>query len=276
MGGDCWVIVRDRVYDVSGWERKHPGGLLPLLAMAGRDGTDAFEEYHPSYVWQKWLPRYEIGTVKDAENSNIDNRQRGLPIEEDRLAIREKFIADGLYKTRYSYFAKLVVWYALIGTAAVYVTLTAGRNWSSIILGSALMGLFWQQTAFLGHDLGHNGVFHDRQLDGISGVLFSSCAGISIAWWKRSHNVHHIVCNSIEHDPDIQHLPALCCDEKICEKPYWSTYHSKIFSMDAAARFIVSYQHYLFYPIMAFARFNLYLQGIILLIKEPKTVWKAH
>jgi hypothetical protein len=30
-----------------------------------------------------------------------------------------------------------------------------------------------------------------------------------------SHNVHHIVCNSVEHDPDIQHMPLLACSNVI-------------------------------------------------------------
>merc|ERR1711948_214339 len=34
---------------------------------------------------------------------------------------------------------------------------------------------------------------------------------------------------------------------------------------DAVARFLVSKQHYVFYPMMFFARFNLYVQGLILL-----------
>lgn len=28
--------------------------------------------------------------------------------------------------------------------------------------------------------------------------------GVSTAWWKRSHNAHHVVTNSITHDPDIR------------------------------------------------------------------------
>lgn len=43
--------------------------------------------------------------------------------------------------------------------------------------------------------------------------------GISVCWWKRNHNTHHIVCNSIEHDPDIQHLPAIAVTPEIFRKP---------------------------------------------------------
>ena len=55
---DLWVIVHDKVYDLTAFSRIHPGGLLPLLNLAGRDATDAFTEYHPASVWTKQLPRY--------------------------------------------------------------------------------------------------------------------------------------------------------------------------------------------------------------------------
>jgi acyl-lipid Delta6-acetylenase / acyl-lipid (9-3)-desaturase len=62
--------------------------------------------------------------------------------------------------------------------------------------------------AFLGHDIGHNAVSHDWNTDNNVGLFVGNLfTGIGIGWWKRSHNVHHICCNSIEHDPDIQHAP---------------------------------------------------------------------
>ena len=27
--------------------------------------------------------------------------------------------------------------------------------------------------------------------------------------WKSDHNTHHVVCNAVEHDPNIQHMPML-------------------------------------------------------------------
>jgi len=100
-------------------------------------------------------------------------------------------------------------------------------------------------------------------------VLGNTTGGISIGWWKRSHNVHHVVCNSIENDPDIQHLPVFAIDKGIFGK-FWSSYHQKWIVTDAVARFIVSYQHILFYPIMALARFNLYVQSYVLLLSSEK------
>jgi len=43
-------------------------------------------------------------------------------------------------------------------------------------------------------------------------------------------------------------------------KKFYSTYHAKWVELDAPARLLVPYQHYLFYPVMSLARFNLYVQ----------------
>lgn len=112
-------------------------------------------------------------------------------------------------------------------------------------------------------------------MDHILGIIVGNLVGgISIGWWKRSHNVHHIVCNSIDHDPDIQHLPAMAVDEKIF-KGFYSSYHSKEFIFDTISRWLVAYQHWLYYPIMGFARFNLYAQSLILLLSREAVDYKA-
>jgi len=43
----------------------------------------------------------------------------------------------------------------------IYITLTA-QSFGAYMLGAFLVGLFWQQASFLGHDFGHNGVFHNK------------------------------------------------------------------------------------------------------------------
>lgn len=46
---DCWIIIRDKVYDVTSWVPKHPGGAL-IYINAGKDCTQLFDSYHPLYV----------------------------------------------------------------------------------------------------------------------------------------------------------------------------------------------------------------------------------
>lgn len=39
---DCWLVIDKRVYDVSGFMSKHPGGFLKLYGKAGEDATQSF------------------------------------------------------------------------------------------------------------------------------------------------------------------------------------------------------------------------------------------
>lgn len=44
---DCWVIIDNKVYDVTSYVPRHPGGAL-IYVKAGGDCTQLFESYHLS------------------------------------------------------------------------------------------------------------------------------------------------------------------------------------------------------------------------------------
>jgi delta8-fatty-acid desaturase len=57
------------------------------------------------------------------------------------------------------FYAKLGAWYFLLLLSSLFLSLACSST-SSHMAGAALLGLFWQQMAGLGHDLGHTGVSH--------------------------------------------------------------------------------------------------------------------
>jgi len=67
------------------------------------------------------------------------------------------------------------------------------------------------------------------------------------------------------------HLPnSPVLDLMLPTSRFFSTYYQKMMTMDHVARFLVSYQHVLFYPVMAVARLNLYVQSfLIILARAP-------
>jgi len=256
---DLWLIIHDKVYDLSGWTRRHPGGYKPLMMVAGREATDAFEQYHPARVWNM-LPCRMVAKLAPSEIVEPS------PFVQELRALRQELLQTGMFETRPSYYIfKGVVLVALFALM-LWLTLCSGSVVGRLA-GGLVLGLFWQQLAFVGHDAGHSAVTHDMRRDSLMGLVIGNLlGGISIAWWKRTHNVHHVVCNSVEADPDIQHMPLFAVTDKIIERPFWSLYHDKWVVFDRFAKAVLSMQHVLYYPIMGVARFNLYAQSLILLL----------
>ena len=62
---DAWTIIENKVYNITPWIPKHPGGEIIMQAL-GKDATQLFiDNNHPSYVKKTILPKYYIGTLKN-------------------------------------------------------------------------------------------------------------------------------------------------------------------------------------------------------------------
>merc|ERR1711975_21777 len=59
----CWVILHDRVLDVTDFLKDHPGGELAILTFAGKDATEEFDMIHPPDVIEKYAPDAIIGKL---------------------------------------------------------------------------------------------------------------------------------------------------------------------------------------------------------------------
>ncbi|BFZ59072.1 hypothetical protein YB2330_000074 [Saitoella coloradoensis] len=167
--------------------------------------------------------------------------------------LHERLEEEGYYDCNYAAYGRECIRYSILLAVALY---TLHHAW---YLTSALfLGLFWHQLTFVAHDAGHLGITHDYTLDNLIGILVADViGGLSLGWWKLNHNVHHIVTNHPEHDPDIQHMPLFAVTAKLLEGVR-STYYDRVMEYDAAAKFFIQIQRYSYYPILCFGRFNLY------------------
>lgn len=60
----CWSAVNGKVYDLTKWINQHPGGPRRILAMCGKDASDAFNGQHGGQARPaKELAGFEIGTL---------------------------------------------------------------------------------------------------------------------------------------------------------------------------------------------------------------------
>ncbi|XP_075508259.1 acyl-lipid (9-3)-desaturase-like [Primulina tabacum] len=258
--GDLWISIQGKVYDVSEWAKDHPGGELPLLNLAGLDATDAFVAYHPGTAWQ-YLDKFFNGFyLEDYSVSEVSEDYRKLVYEFSKLGLFEKKGHGVLISMCFMALLFAVSVYGVIFSEGVLLHLLCG----------GLVGCLWIQSGWIGHDSGHYQVMMTRKLNRVAQVLSGNClSGISIAWWKWNHNAHHIACNSLDHDPDLQHMPFFAVSSRLYNS-ITSCFYERKMEFDTLSRFLVSYQHWTFYPVMCFARINLYAQSFFLLLSKRK------
>lgn len=250
---DCWVAVNNKVYNLTKWLNKHPGGKSVLFNLAGTDCSDEFRTFHykPNY---NLLKLFQVGDLDPADC------KEDTAISKDLQVLHDKFKSEGVFEPDYLFYLTRAAIILLLFACSFYLFTYSTSLWACAA-SAVCLGFAWQQLAFVGHDIGHHVVTHDMKLDDKLGVVFGNfLQGISLEWWKHSHNTHHSVTNSLTHDPDIQHLPFLAVDKLFFESIFSKYYHRKL-DFDKAGEFFIAKQHYLFYVVMALARFNLYAQS---------------
>merc|ERR1712086_892080 len=78
---DCWVVIHEKVYDLTDFLSEHPGGKKVILRYAGRDATPGFDPIHPRDIIQKTMganPANCIGNI-DKQTMTADDSKKSLP-----------------------------------------------------------------------------------------------------------------------------------------------------------------------------------------------------
>nr|ADA60231.1 delta-6 desaturase [Ribes nigrum] len=262
---DLWISIQGKVYNVTLWKKEHPGGDSSLLNLGGQDVTDAFIAYHPSTAWQ-YLDKFFTGYyLKDFIVSDVSKDYRKLAYEFTKMGLFEKKGHGVLYSFCLGAFLFAVCVYGLLYSESVFVHLCCG----------GILGLLWIQSGYAGHDSGHYQTMSSPFYTNLAQIFTGNClSGISMAWWKWTHNAHHIAVNSIDHDPDLQYMPFFVLSPKLFNS-ITSRFYGRKLEFDAFARFVVSYQHWTFYPVMIFARFYMFVPTFFMLLSKRKVPNRA-
>jgi nitrate reductase (NAD(P)H) len=72
---DCWIIVKDRVYDCTEYLDLHPGGIESIVINGGTDATEDFVAIH-SMKATKMLEKYYIGNLDTNSKSAVSSTTR--------------------------------------------------------------------------------------------------------------------------------------------------------------------------------------------------------
>jgi len=235
---DCWVIVKEKVYDVSSFAEEHPGGTV-ISTYFGRDATDVFATFHPNSAW-KLLQTFYIGDLV-----------REVPIEEvlkDYRELRAEFAKEQLFKSSKLFFLlQALINAALFATSIAIISLN--KSLWAVLLSASVMGLFVQQCGWLSHDFLHQQVFENRKLNTIFGYLCGNMVlGFSVSWWRTKHNLHHTAPNECDQtytpiDEDIDTLPLIAWSKEILA----TVQNPRILR-------VLQYQHLALVPLLFLAR----------------------
>ncbi|KAK2584524.1 hypothetical protein KPH14_006894 [Odynerus spinipes] len=72
---DVWIIIHNKVYDVTNFLNQHPGGEEVLLEQAGRDATEPFEDIGHSSDAREMMEPYKIGELVEEERTKDDEKK---------------------------------------------------------------------------------------------------------------------------------------------------------------------------------------------------------
>jgi len=69
----CWVVIHNKVYDITKFLDEHPGGEEVILDVGGRFGTEPFEDVGHSEDARELLDQYLIGKLPEEEHEVVSN-----------------------------------------------------------------------------------------------------------------------------------------------------------------------------------------------------------
>lgn len=72
MSDETWLIIHDKVYDITSFLEEHPGGEEVLMEAAGGDATESFEDVGHSIDAREMLQQYYIGELCKDDRKNED------------------------------------------------------------------------------------------------------------------------------------------------------------------------------------------------------------
>uniref|UniRef100_A0AAQ4QZJ7 acyl-CoA (8-3)-desaturase n=1 Tax=Gasterosteus aculeatus aculeatus TaxID=481459 RepID=A0AAQ4QZJ7_GASAC len=204
---DQWLVIDRKVYNITQWAKRHPGGIRVISHYAGEDATEAFTAFHPDLKWvQKFLKPLLIGELAATEPSQ--DRNKSATIIQDFHTLRAKVESEGLFRARPSFFCFHLGHILLLEALAWLIIWVWGTSWTLTLLSAFLLATS-QVTpnipsphAVILEPLAPP-LFLNKPYTNIKG-LFSQ--GASANWWNHRHYQHHAKPNVFSKDPDVNML----------------------------------------------------------------------
>ena len=65
-----WIVIHDKVYDVTKWLDDHPGGEDVLMENSGTDASEPWEDIGHSSEAREKMKQYQIGELRPEDRKN--------------------------------------------------------------------------------------------------------------------------------------------------------------------------------------------------------------
>ena len=191
------MIINGRVYDVSAFAKRHPGGSIIKFSL-GSDASDAYNNFH--------VRSRKAKKMLDAlPNRPVDAGYEVDALSRDFNALREQLEAEGYFKPnlRHAFYriAEVVAMYAA-GVALIW----NGYWW----LGAMVAGIAQGRCGWLQHEAGHYSLTGNIKLDRhLQMMIYGVGCGMSGCYWRNQHKKHHATPQKLGADPDLFTDPLL-------------------------------------------------------------------
>ncbi|XP_038842983.1 acyl-CoA Delta-6 desaturase-like [Salvelinus namaycush] len=212
--GDQWLVIDRKVYNISQWAKRHPGGIRVISHFAGEDATEAFSAFHPDpHFVRKFLKPLLIGELATTEPSQDHGKNAALV--QDFQALRDRVESEGLLRARPLFFSLYLGHILLLEALALGLLWVWGTSWSVTLLCSLMLATSQAQASWLQHDFGHLSVFKKSSWNHVlQKFVIGHLKGASANWWNHRHFQHHAKPNVFSKDPDVNSLHVFVLGDK--------------------------------------------------------------
>jgi fatty acid desaturase/predicted heme/steroid binding protein len=204
--GDMWISVNKKVYDITSWADKHPGGPDTLSLFAGREATEAFESYHKSstinylgkgdvkYIGDLISTKFPVYTKKTEFYPSL---KREIEETFKKSKINPKSITPTVFLNTIFIIGGMIMSY--------YISMFSTHHFLTRYLFAILAGLFHHLSmVHIWHDVSHYCYSNSPRVWRYMGWFGETLIGHSMYLWNHRHTAtHHIYTNVAGIDPDI-------------------------------------------------------------------------
>uniref|UniRef100_A0A8C7NH42 Cytochrome b5 heme-binding domain-containing protein n=1 Tax=Oncorhynchus mykiss TaxID=8022 RepID=A0A8C7NH42_ONCMY len=211
---DQWLVIDRKVYNITQWAKRHPGGIRVISHFAGEDATEAFVAFHldPNFV-RKFLKPLLIGELAPTEPSQ--DQGKNAVLVQDFQALRDRVESEGLLRARPLFFSLYLGHILLLEALALGLLWVWGTSWSLTLLCSLMLATSQAQAGWLQHDYGHLSVCKKSGWNHkLHKFVIGHLKGASANWWNHRHFQHHAKPNVFSKDPDINSLHVFVLGDK--------------------------------------------------------------